>query len=104
MGARVGLIANALDNQTQDIRSKIINREKDALSHLGYNLTEIDLRHFFKDSSKLSGHLATFDLLWVTGGNAFILNVAMNLSGFRRCIAKLFLVRLRYAGKQLNHR
>jgi dipeptidase E len=88
-GSKVGLIANALDNQTQEIRSKVIDREQAALAALGYQVTEIDLRHFFKKCDEIGGHLAPFDLLWVTGGNAFILNVAMSLSGFRDSIQEL---------------
>jgi len=49
---------------------------------LGYRVVEIDLRHHFADRSALVSALASVSFFWATGGNAFVLNLAMRLSGF----------------------
>ena len=50
---------------------------------------ELDLRAYFGDPQSLKARLRTFDLVWVMGGNSFILRRAMRASGFDRVIREL---------------
>jgi dipeptidase E len=82
-GSRKALvIQNALDFSLEVQRRKAgLSRELEDLSQLGYDAEQLDLRHYFGSSSDLKTKLAGTGLLWVTGGNAFVLRRAMALSG-----------------------
>ena len=59
------------------------------LASLGISAEPLDLRHYFGRPEALRTHLSQFDLVWVTGGNAFVLRRAMQLSGFDDIIVDL---------------
>lgn len=79
-GRRAGIVANACDAYDQP--RLILGREHDDLVDLGFDPVEVDLRHFFGAPDRLSERLSDLDLLWVTGGNSFVLARAMSASGF----------------------
>jgi peptidase E len=56
--------------------------EMDHLCKLGFDALEVDLRQYFGRSQHLAQTLAQFNLLWVRGGNTFVLRRAFKLSGF----------------------
>lgn len=78
---RAGIILNALDLFADD-RTRHLERERRDLDDLGLDSEEIDLRAYFDASEKLRSHLEDFDLLWVVGGNTFVLARAMIQAGF----------------------
>ena len=84
-GRRAAVIENALDNFSASAR-EIYRREAydpvDELAPLGIAGTPLDLRDYFGDPEGLRAKLSGFDLVWVTGGNAFVLRRAMKQSGF----------------------
>ena len=81
-GSNVALSANALDNMAPETRTRIYDRELKSLTNLGYKVSELDLRDHF-DSAKFSpSTLNGYSMIWFTGGNAFVLNLAIRLSGF----------------------
>ncbi len=89
-GALVGISANALDNQKDEIRRQVFDRESEALSALGYQIEEFDLKTFFPGTkNELEPKLSRYSLLWLSGGNAFVLRLAMRLSGFEKTIRNL---------------
>lgn len=88
-GSRVALSVNALDNVTNEIRARIYQREKLALEDLGLAVFEFDLRNYFEDKTKIKSDLKDYSMFWATGGNAFVLNLAMHLSGFNNEIHSL---------------
>lgn len=57
-------------------------REEAAMARLGFDVTELDLRDYFTDRAGLRERLRGIDLLWVVGGNTFVLGRAMRESGF----------------------
>lgn len=77
---RVGFIANAVDYRPTEERSTRVHQELHALRTLGLDPHEIDLRKFFENQRGLEQQLNTIDLLWVRGGNAFILRRAFRQS------------------------
>ncbi len=52
------------------------------LASLGIAGTPLDLRDYFGNPAGLRAALSRYDLVWVTGGNAFVLRRAMKQSGF----------------------
>jgi dipeptidase E len=79
-GSGVGralVIMNALDAYGA-VRGRSWHREEADLASLGYAAAELDLR----DPGDLEQRLAETDLLWVVGGNAFVLARGMTAARF----------------------
>jgi dipeptidase E len=88
-GGPSAIIVNACDLMSDDDRTARVRQEIEALERLGFKAEEFDLRRFFHDGSKreeLRGRLADSSLVWVRGGNAFVLRRAMKASGFDEMI------------------
>lgn len=86
-GARVGVVSNALDAIPAAARESHARTSHDPVAELGghgLDAAELDLRAFFGRPEALAEKLATLDLIWVAGGNAFLLRRAMRQSGFDR--------------------
>ncbi|HEV2128070.1 MAG TPA: Type 1 glutamine amidotransferase-like domain-containing protein [Thermomicrobiales bacterium] len=79
-GRRAAIIFNACDCFEQ--RLKFYEREEIDLADLGFEAEELDLRDYFGHPERLRLQLMTYDLLWVVGGNTFVLARAMNAAGF----------------------
>jgi dipeptidase E len=89
-GARMAVIANAIDSQPADVRANRVQDEVDALTRLGLTAEEVDLRHYFHtDPEGVATHLASFDGLWVRGGNVFTLRAALAASSADHAIRAL---------------
>jgi dipeptidase E len=97
-GRRTAVIVNALDNSPSS-RAHWLKDQTGKLAVLGFNVIELDLRSYFGAAAKLETFLSRIDLVWINGGNAFILRRAMRQSGFdtliRRALAN---DRIVYAG------
>ncbi len=79
-GRRTALIANSADFLDEPARSESVAQEMERLRSIGLEPTEIDLRHYFGKPEELKEALSAFDLIWVRGGNAFILRRAFKQS------------------------
>jgi dipeptidase E len=95
---RAGVVLNAGD--AEDSSRKAARRhEFRELARLGFSCDEIDLREYFSDNAGLADRLADYDLIWVAGGNSFVLARAMTQSGFDRAAsARVASNALVYAG------
>ena len=76
------LISNALDfsNDTTRLKSSR-DRELGRLEDLGIQAESLDLRDYFSSKDTLSSIVSEAGMLWVVGGNTFLLRKAMHLSG-----------------------
>lgn len=84
-GKRAAIVSNALDNISSTARSIYRDEVYDPhmeLASLGLVTEELDLRRYFGEAEALREKLGEFDLVWVMGGNAFVLRRAMKQSGF----------------------
>ncbi len=84
-GPRVAVIANGYDCRSAMARDIYRAEVYDPLAEfkaLGLRPEELDLRAYFGDPGSLRQRLAAFDLVWVMGGNSFVLRRAMRSSGF----------------------
>ncbi len=81
-GDQAVVIANALDYSDDVARKRAgTQREVEGLGELGFCAREIDLRAYFGRSEALRRDIAGDHLIWVMGGNAFLLRRAFKLSG-----------------------
>lgn len=86
---------NALDGYEERLLSW--DREVADLAQLGYRSEELGLRDYWSgDESALTRRLASADLLWVVGGNAFVLARAATEAQLGAALASS--PRLDYAG------
>ncbi len=85
-GARAAVIANSMDDAAPDYRREAVERELVALAALGLRPTEVDLRDHVGDDSDLAAVLESHDVLWLRGGNVFMLRHAMRHSGADQAI------------------
>lgn len=75
--ARVAVIANAIDSSDQARRTAGVEYEVGELRKLALGATELDLRHYFGRYDELAKQLTRYELLWVCGGNVFMLRHAL---------------------------
>jgi dipeptidase E len=88
-GRRTALILNAMDSADAEYRKGDYEREAERLHSIGLEPEEVDLRDYFGKASELQDKLTGFDLIWVRGGNVFVLRRAFNQSGADNVIAEL---------------
>lgn len=82
---RTAVIFNALDFSSDFERKRAsINREVTVLAQLGLEPEEFDLRLYFRSHDQLKEQISNFGLVWVIGGNTFVLRRAMDQSGLDR--------------------
>ena len=81
-GRRAAVIANAIDNEPADVRVEKVEAEIGWLTDLGLATEELDLRDFFDPGrqSALAETLESYQLLWLRGGNVFLLRHALKAS------------------------
>ncbi len=94
---RAGVVFNALD-VFGETRLRNWSREAADLDRLGYVAEELDLRQYFHDHEGLAERLEALGLVWVVGGNAFVLARAMVGSGFAAALGPALDCGLVYAG------
>jgi dipeptidase E len=75
-GRRVALVPNALDGVPEQARRPSLEHDSEELQALGLDVTQVDLR-----TPGAVGELARFDLIWVRGGNTFVLRRVFADSG-----------------------
>jgi dipeptidase E len=88
---KVAYIHNALDFATDLERRKNSDAaDISDLERLGFIVDILDLKEYFNNSEELEEKLKHYDILWVRGGNTFVLAQAMRLSGFDEIVKKYF--------------
>ena len=80
-GRRAVVIANAMDDAPAEVRRSGVERELAALTDLGFEAVELDLRDYFGQERRLRRDLAGVALAWLRGGNVFMLRFALFRSG-----------------------
>lgn len=86
-GGRALIVMNALDQYEDRLLSW--DREATDLAQLGYLSEELDLRDYWTGSEQpLIDRLGAADLLWVVGGNAFVLARAATEARLRGALSR----------------
>jgi dipeptidase E len=84
-----GIILNASDTITENERNLVLQKQVKRLADLGFTSEEIDLRQYFNRTDELKKFLHKFQLIWVRGGNIFLLQRAFEQSGFNKIIKEM---------------
>jgi dipeptidase E len=87
-GSHVAVVMNALDN-VPDERAHFLAVSKRDLEQLGFVANELDLRDYVDAPGRLAQALESTGLIWVNGGNTFLLRHAMVRSGFDEVLRAL---------------
>ncbi len=87
-GKKVVIIVNALDHKSE-VRERFLKEQTQKLKNLGFDVEELDLRNYFNKANDLADFLKDKYMVWVNGGNTFILRRAMKQSGFDKIITDL---------------
>lgn len=98
MECRVAIIPNAKDYKLPQERAESLDELIYDLAKHGFATSVVDLRDY-DDPEPLKEALASYDLIWVAGGNCFILRSEMRLSGFESIIRDLLESGMVYAGE-----
>ncbi|WP_223265532.1 Type 1 glutamine amidotransferase-like domain-containing protein [Nostoc sp. 'Peltigera membranacea cyanobiont' 210A] len=90
-GRRALVIVNSCDNHSPIERAEKVEGEFTSLRTLGFQPEELDLRdHFWdEDVTQLTRCLLAADLVWVRGGNIFVLLRAMRCSRLDKILPDL---------------
>jgi dipeptidase E len=83
---KAGVILNAMDDATKEIRNEKLHEELRNLQALGIITQELDLRDYFGKKEELKLMLSKLAMVWIRGGNTFILRRAMAYSKFDEII------------------
>lgn len=87
---KTAYISNALDF-SDDLERRKNSEQSDIeqLRELDLDVETVDLRDYFNKQSELEKKLAEFGVIWVRGGNLFVLRQAMRFSGFDNILKNL---------------
>jgi dipeptidase E len=83
------VVVNAIDHYAPDARARRVEAECADLRALGFEPEELDLRACFDDPAGLEARLRSAGLVWVRGGNAFVLLRAARRSRLDRVLPRL---------------
>jgi dipeptidase E len=85
-GRRAAVVPNATDQWPESPHHR--DRETSDLAAAGFDVSIVDLRDYFGKDGELAEVLDGIDVVWVPGGNTFVLARAMHASGFRHAAAE----------------
>lgn len=92
LNRRVAIIENAQDfistKERNKYKNEIFNTEK-IFQSLDFETKNLDLRQYFNNRRNIETDLKNFGLIWVCGGNVFLLRRAMQQSKFDIAIKNL---------------
>lgn len=87
--AKIGVIANARDYNDVAERAQGVQELLGDLTSLGFEPHEVDLRPYFGQPDMLRLELQKYAMVWVAGGNTFVLARAFEAAGAYDVIAEL---------------
>ncbi|WP_406270957.1 peptidase E [Nocardia sp. NBC_00881] len=85
---RVAVIGNACD-AWPSMRASAVTSDLVPLGKLGYAPEELDLRDYVGNAADLERKLADYPLVWVRGGNTFVLRAQFACSGADLALSRL---------------
>jgi dipeptidase E len=85
---RAMIVVNALDNAPQ-AREEWLAGQTEDLESIGFAPEELDLRKYFGRPERLAPAMEGRGLVWINGGNTFLLRRAMRQSGFDSAVRTL---------------
>jgi len=90
---KVAFIPNAKDTYTD---KSGLDKQRDFFLEKGFRVTDVDLNKFHNDA--LYKKLSRYNMIYVAGGNCFVLLQKMRASGFDKILPKLITKGIIYVG------
>ena len=87
-GKRLLFIENAKDDLPSDERAAHVLEKRHEFHGLGFDFEELDLRRYFDGHHDFADELSRADIVWLAGGNTFLLRRALEQSGFAEALRK----------------
>jgi len=88
---KIAYVSNAIDYlKDKDFINMIESNDMEDLRELGFEVNQLDLREYFEKQVELEEKIKEYDGIWLTGGNAFVLILAMKLSGLDKIIKNYY--------------
>lgn len=87
-GSKIVVVTNAGDYKDPTEKEIKVLENLDFFKALGYKVTELDLRNFFENQKGLEEIINDADMVWLAGGNTFILRQALEKSGLDNLLVK----------------
>lgn len=87
-GRKLAYIGNAKDYNSPSERSAKVEEHQIQFASLGIDFTEIDLRDYFENNTKLQSDMSNFGAVWCSGGNTFLLRSAFQQSGLDKILVE----------------
>lgn len=96
---KTAYISNALDFSNDiERRKQSETTDTDQLKSLGLDVEVLDLRKYFDKQIELEKKILEFGVIWVRGGNLFVLRQAMKISGFDNVLKNILKNNILYGG------
>lgn len=88
---RTAYISNALDfSNDLERRKQSEQADMEQLNEVGLSdIEKVDFKNYFNKKNELAKKISEFGVIWVSGGNCFVLRQAMKLSGFDKILKDL---------------
>lgn len=87
---KTAYISNALDMvEDQTWLAEFTGQDVADLTGIGLDVDRFDLRKYFDNHNQLLHDIRQYGVIWVSGGNVFVLRQAMQLSGFDKVLTNL---------------
>jgi dipeptidase E len=87
--AKIAVITNAKDYKSHIERDESVAEVMSFLKSLSFKSTEIDLRDYFARADFSEKFLKKYQVVWVAGGNTFILRRALKQSGASKVLGNM---------------
>ena len=96
---KTAYIPNALDfSGDMERRKQSEAIDVDQLKSVGLDVEVLDLREYFDKQKELEKKILEFGVIWVRGGNLFVLRQAMKISGFDNVLKNILKDDILYGG------
>ncbi|MEZ5045147.1 MAG: Type 1 glutamine amidotransferase-like domain-containing protein [Saprospiraceae bacterium] len=88
---KIGHINNSRDWVGADPERAIKHQREEIefLNKIGFTAEPLDLKEYFNKNEELKSKLNSLGGIWVSGGNTFVLRMAMKISGFDKIFKEL---------------
>ncbi|WP_276134873.1 Type 1 glutamine amidotransferase-like domain-containing protein [Polluticoccus soli] len=91
---KAAFIPNACDGMDPEEVKHLIDRDLEDLRQAGLEPTVLDLKDYFGKCDALKHELHKYFVIWVRGGNTFVLRQAMKLSGMDTILESMWVARV----------
>ena len=95
---KTALITNAFDYKSPDDRKIKYELVSSELTRVGFDLYDVNLKNYHNEPERLQSDLIGFDMIWICGGNVFLLRELCKQSGLDQILVNVLESGVVYGG------